>query len=201
MADGVHRNYQGFGYSGPFSLNTTHQANVYRVFNLTAFDTDTALNHYISSGIPAANITLAMPLYGVVFYNTEGLGKEFGIALERRTGSNGHVPVPLTIPYDELPQGAAQVLYDDNAKASYSYDSTQQILVSYDDVQSVTFKSQYTIARGLAGNVFYEARGDRALGNSSLVGTSSSVLVNLSNATNNLYYPTSQYDNIRAGIP
>ena len=177
---------------------------MYRVTNLTADDTDTALDHYIEAGFPAANITVAMPLYGVPFYNTDGLGQPFGFAKDtkerRRSGENGGTPVPVNILYNDLPPSGPTVFYDDNAKASYSYNSTERIFVSYDDVQSVTFKTQYAIARGLAGNVFYEARGDNALGNNSLVGTSSSVFVNLSNDTNNLYYPTSEYDNIRAGL-
>ena len=75
--NGALRNFLAFNYSGNFSLNATHDANVYPETNVTALDTDSALNYYLTSGIPSSNISLGIPLFGKSFENTTGLAQPF----------------------------------------------------------------------------------------------------------------------------
>ena len=132
------------------------------------------------------------------FQNTTGLAQPFNGVGPGGPVVAGDVPQNGSFYYNLLPLSGATVFYDDIAKASYSYDPDALELITYDDAQSATFKAQYAVARGLAGTFFFEARGDRPAGsNDSLVGTASVALGALNNDTNNLFYPTSQYGNIR----
>lgn len=179
-------------------MNATHQANVYQRTNVTVLDTDSALNYYLSSGLQAANISLGLPLFGKSFENTTGLAQPFDGVGPGGPVLAGDVQQNGSWYYSSLPRAGATVFYDDIAKASYSYDPAALELISYDDPQSATFKAQYAVARGLKGTFFFEARGDRPAGsNDSLVGTTAVALGVPTNDTNNLFYPTSQYNNIR----
>ena len=48
-------------------------------------------------------------------------------------------------------------MYDDVAKASYSYDAGNKELISYDTVTSAVSKAHYLVKKGLGGAVFWEA--------------------------------------------
>ncbi|KAI1469946.1 glycoside hydrolase family 18 protein [Daldinia caldariorum] len=185
-----------YDYSGSWDTVSGHQANVFSYESSTAskrLSTDDAVRHYESQGIHPQKILLGLPLYGRAFEGTSGLGQNY-----TSVGQGG--PQPGVYYYKELPKPGAAVVYDDVAKATYSYDAAARELVSYDDVRSVTYKSQYLRGRRLGGAFFWEASGDRggALG---LVNTMSKNLDWLDETPNNLYYPTSQYQNIRRGMP
>ena len=200
--NGALRNFLAFNYSGNFSLNATHDANVYPETNVTALDTDSALNYYLTSGIPSSNISLGIPLFGKSFENTAGLAQPFNGVGPGGPQPLGNGSVAGEWLYNSLPRAGASTFYDDTAQASYTYDPSTLELISYDNQQAGTFKAQYAVTRALGGAIFLEARGDQpAYSNGSLIGTVRNGLANLATTLNNLNYPTSQYDNIRTGNP
>ncbi|KAI8965943.1 glycoside hydrolase family 18 protein [Daldinia sp. FL1419] len=185
-----------YDYSGSWDTVSGHQANVFSYESSAAskrLSTDDAVRYYESQGIHPQKILLGLPLYGRVFEGTSGLGQNY-----TSVGQGG--PQPGVYYFKDLPKPGAQVVYDDVAKATYSYDPKAQELVSYDDVRSTTFKSQYLKWRRLGGAFFWEASGDKG-GAQGLVNTMSKNLDWLDESPNNLWYPTSQYRNIRWGMP
>ncbi|KAI0135550.1 glycoside hydrolase family 18 protein [Daldinia grandis] len=185
-----------YDYSGSWDTVSGHQANVFSYESSAAskrLSTDAAVQHYESQGIHPQKMLLGLPLYGRAFEGTSGLGQNY-----TSVGEGG--PQPGVYYYKDLPKAGAEVVYDDVAKATYSYDAAARELVSYDDVRSTTYKAQYLKWRRLGGAFFWEASGDRG-GARGLVNTMSKLLDWLDETPNNLYYPTSQYRNIRWGMP
>lgn len=185
-----------YDYSGSWDTVSGHQANVFSYESSAEskrLSTDAAVQHYESQGVHPQKILLGLPLYGRAFEGTSGLGQNY-----TSVGQGG--PQPGVYYFKDLPKPGAKVVYDDVAKATYSYDAAAKELVSYDDVRSTTYKAQYLKWRRLGGAFFWEASGDKG-GARGLVNTMSKHLDWLDETPNNLHYPTSQYRNIRWGMP
>jgi chitinase len=76
-------------------------------------------------------------------------------------------------------------------------------MVSYDSPEAVAAKLKYIADLGLGGAMWWEANGDKpenSTGSNSLVKAAVDEWVELESITNNLYYPESQYDNLRGGM-
>ncbi|KAK1976208.1 family 18 glycosyl hydrolase [Colletotrichum cereale] len=192
-------NLMAYDYAGSWDANSGHQANLYPNPSnpiSTPFSTDAAVNDYLRAGVPASKIVLGMPIYGRSFQQTNGIGQTFS-GVGSGSWENG------VWDYKALPRAGGAELYDSTAVASYSYDSTSKELISYDTPAVVRTKVSYIRDKGLGGSMFWEASGDRTDGGS-LLATSFEALGG-SNAQdkslNQLSYPNSQYDNIRAGVP
>ncbi|KAI1428378.1 glycoside hydrolase superfamily [Xylaria sp. FL1777] len=185
-----------YDYTGNWTTRSGHQANVFaNKANeaSTPLNTNDAVRYYQSQGISGRKIVIGSPLYGRSFDGTSGLGQNY-----TSLGTGG--PQPGVWYYKDLPRAGAREKFDDVAKATYSYDPTARELISYDDVRSTAFKASYVRNRQLGGAFFWEASGDRE-GRESLVKTMSRTLDWLERTPNNLRYPTSQYTNIRLGMP
>jgi chitinase len=50
--------------------------------------------------------------------------------------------------------------FDDSAKAPWLYDATKQIMISYDDAESLAIRGKYVEDRGLGGVMVWELSGD-----------------------------------------
>ncbi|OTB08812.1 glycoside hydrolase family 18 protein [Hypoxylon sp. CI-4A] len=188
-------NLMAYDYSGSWDTVSGHQSNVFAYDDDDDDDepsatvrtsTDEAVRHYEARGVHPRKILVGVPTYGRSFEGTSGLGRSY-------TGVGVWY-------YRDLPRPGADVVYDDVAKATYSYDAAAGELVSYDDVRSAAYKAEYLARRRLGGAFFWEASGDRA-GAQSLVNTVSKRLDWIDETQNNLHYPTSQYRNIRWGMP
>ncbi|TGJ84836.1 hypothetical protein E0Z10_g3925 [Xylaria hypoxylon] len=185
-----------YDYTGSWTPRSGHQANVFaNKANeaSTPLNTNDAVRYYESQGIKGQKIVIGSPLYGRSFNGTSGLGENY-------TSIGTGDPQPGVWYYKDLPKAGARELFDDVAKATYSYDQSARELISYDNVRSTAFKANYVRDRRLGGAFFWEASGDRADGRS-LVKTMSRTLHWLDRTPNNLRYPTSQYMNIRFGMP
>ncbi|KAI1260991.1 glycoside hydrolase family 18 protein [Xylariaceae sp. FL1019] len=185
-----------YDYSGSWDVTSGHQANVFADKGNTAatkISTNDAVQYYESQGISSQKIVMGLPLYGRSFEGTSGLGQNY-----TNVGSGG--PQAGVWYYKQLPKRGAKEQFDDVAKATYSYDPSIRELISYDNVRSTTFKAHYVSARRLGGAFFWEASGDRS-DSKSLISTMAHTLGWLDSTPNNLRYPTSQYHNIRSGMP
>jgi len=50
--------------------------------------------------------------------------------------------------------------WDEEAQAPYLYNATDSIMVSYDDTVSVRLKTEYAMAKGLGGIMFWQLGND-----------------------------------------
>lgn len=190
-------NLMSYDYAGSWSNTSGHQANIYfdsSNMDATPYSTDQAVEAYLAKGIAPSSILMGLPLYGRSFEETSGLGDTYN-----GVGPGDGIFGLGQWRYKDLPRSGATEDFDNVASATYSYDSSTDELISYDNVRSTVVKSAYLKGKGLGGAMFWSADSDKT-GSDSLVATMADQLGDLDGSENLLDYPTSQYDNIRGGM-
>jgi GH18 family chitinase len=106
-----------------------------------------------------------MPLYGHAFTNTTGLGQPYN--------GNGKGSFEAGI-YDfkDLPLEGATEYWDEEAYATYSYDNSTGMLISYDTVELALTKVDYIQQNKLGGAMWWEVSGDKTGGGSIITNVS-----------------------------
>ncbi|OAA65146.1 chitinase [Akanthomyces lecanii RCEF 1005] len=186
-------NLMAYDYSGSWDKVTGYVANIgfkSTNMNATRFATETALKAYVDGGAPVSKIVLGLPTYGRAFEQTDGIGMPF-------TGIGQGIWEEGVWDYKVLPKQNAHVFCDYEVRGCYSFDPKAKELISFDTSQIVSSKVAWLRREGLAGSIFWEASGDRS-DEDSLIATSYHALSAIDDSSNQLEYPDSMYDNIRA---
>ncbi|OAX82812.1 hypothetical protein ACJ72_02831 [Emergomyces africanus] len=202
-------NLMAYDYSGGWDKIAGHQANLELSQanpKSTPFSTKAALDFYLGEGgVPPSKLVMGMPLYGRAFANTDGPGTPF-----QGTGGEGSFEVGIW-DYKALPlQGSEEKIEHvggGGCGASWSYNPSARLLVSYDTLQMGEEKAKYIVDKGLGGGMWWESSGDRDPKSArkekgSLIGAFfEGVGGKLEKSENSLAYPESQYDNLKAQFP
>ncbi|KAF9355649.1 hypothetical protein BGX34_010332 [Mortierella sp. NVP85] len=182
-----------YDLAGSWSSTAGHQSNLYG----GEANIHKAIEHYRSQGIPSHKIVMGLPIYGRAFQNTDGIGHPFE-GIGQGTWEQG------VYDYKALPLAGAVEYYDSETVSSYSYDPDKRELITYDTPLVIDRKAEYIAHNRLGGAMFWESSSDHKGDNDrSLTGTVSSTLrrhAPLDTSLNHLDYPTSIYDNVRAGF-
>lgn len=180
-------NMMAYDYSGSWDTLTGHNANWDPSASnpsSTPYNTRQAISYYTANGVAANKIVVGMPLYGRAFANTDGPGRPFN-GNGQGTWEAGYVFFTYVYrlglisrsvyDYKALPQAGATVYTDSQITASYSYDSAQRFLVSYDTPDIIRKKTDFIKNQGLGGGMWWESSADKK-GSESLISTVSSLV-------------------------
>ncbi|KAI5793879.1 glycoside hydrolase superfamily [Peziza echinospora] len=192
-------NLMAYDFSGAWDSTSGHQSNLYKSTTnptSTPFSTADAVDYYISHGVTPSKIILGMPLYGRSFVDTDGPGTKYATT-GAGSWENG------IWDYSVLPQSNAELFYDEESGATWSYDNRTRTMMSFDTAEMQKVKAGYVLEKGLGGAMWWESSSDKKIGSgASLIET----VVNefggpkskmLDDSLNTLSYPKSKYDNIR----
>ena len=151
---------------------------------------------------------IGVPLYGRSFLNTDGPGTPF-------EGVGGGTWEKGIYDYRTLPLPGAEMNYDKDATASWSYDGgSKREMISFDDEKIAERKGEWVMEEGLRGCMFWELSGDKGgtrdgietgpgkdpQPGESLVSVVKKAFGTLDQSSNWLQYEGSQYDNMRKGM-
>lgn len=134
-----------------WSEKTGYHLNLYGANGDTSLNADEILIHYIRGGVHPQKLVMGMPLYGRSFYSPSraNIGSHF----------NKKLPLPTDIvDYRDIPYDNEE--YDRAKVAAYTYDDEQEILITYDNPQSVAEKAKYVERLNLRGGFWWDLKGE-----------------------------------------
>lgn len=151
---------------------------------------------------------MGIPLYGRSFMNTDGPGKPFQ-GVGQGSWEQG------VYDYRALPLPGHHLFNDQEHIASWTYDYQSKELISFDSEQVAHWKGEYIRRENLGGSMFWELSGDKgssrdgmeggrgkeAQHGRSLIAVVKEAMGGLDQSPNWLSYESSQFDNMRQGMP
>lgn len=183
-------NMMCYDFTGAWSDVTDHQSNLYgrdsKVDSVVK-----AVDYAIASGAGRRKIVIGLPIYGRGFAQTSGLTKSF-------SGGGSGSWEPGIYDYKVLPLAGCRPLWEPVANASFCYDSSKRILISYDTPTSISYKLQWVLQSGLGGVMFWELSADQPFSSEQSLQRMINIWLApyLDMTPNQLCYPMSPYGNI-----
>lgn len=154
-------NLMTYDYHASWDGITGQNSPLYDTNNPT-FNADASVTAWIGAGAPASKILLGLGFYGHNFQLTDPSSNGLGAASSgpgdagpytKQAGFNSYLEI-----CSNLAQGGWTTVYDDSQVCPYSYSGDQW--VGYDNVQSITAKTQYAVSKGLAGVMMWAIDND-----------------------------------------
>jgi len=114
-----------------------------------------AADYYMSRGVPSTKIFIGAAYYSRGFANTDGIGKNASGGSPDQSWEKG------VVDYKDLPKAGAVEMFDNEAKAAYSYDASKRVVNSYDNKESIIEKCKIVYEKNLGGIIVWENSGDK----------------------------------------
>lgn len=130
----------------------------------SVFNADTAVQGHLNAGVPANKLVLGIPFYGRGWDGANNAGN--GQYQSASGASSVGTWEAGSFDYYDLEanyinKNGYTRYWNDTAKVPYLYNASNRRFISYDDPQSIGYKTDYIKNRGLAGAMFWELSGDR----------------------------------------
>jgi chitinase len=106
-------------------------------------------------GIPAEKINLGVPFYAHTFSNCTELHAPHAGSDTVHFSKDGAFYYDIVTTMDKFTRR-----WDDRAKAPYLVSTNWNMLVSYDDEESIHYKAQYVVDNNVRGLIIWEITGD-----------------------------------------
>jgi len=136
-------------------VQTSHQTNARKSsFGVPNYSCEQAADAWIAKGVPSTKILIGAVMYSRGFANTAGLGQTASGVVSDMSWEAG------CCDYKTLPRPGATEFWDDEAKATYSYDPVEKIFNSYDTIASIQEKCKLVNEKNLKGIIVWEGSAD-----------------------------------------
>jgi chitinase len=128
-----------------------------------SLNVDAAMQAYLAAGIPADKLVVGVPFYG---RGWSGVADVQNGLFQVADGVPPGTWEPGAFDYEDL---AANYLptytryWSDEAQVPWLYNADQQIMITYDDPDSMQAKAAYVQREGLGGIMFWELSGDTSV--------------------------------------
>ena len=145
-----------YDFKGSWDLKDVgHQANP-RKCSTSSYSCEQAADFYLSKGVPSNKLLIGYVAYSRGWQGSSALGQP-------ATGNSPDTQFAAEqgiCAYHMLPRPGAVEMWDNDAKAHYSYDASKKIINTYDTVESVAEKCKIVNEKNLKGLIVWEAAGD-----------------------------------------
>jgi chitinase len=119
------------------------------------FSVEEMVDALLLAGIESTKIFIGVAFYSRGFGGTDGPGKSASAPSPDKSWEDGIVD------YKSLPVSGAVEYWDQQSMSVFSYDKDKRIYNSYDNINSVYYKSKYVFDKNLGGILVWESSGDR----------------------------------------
>jgi chitinase len=191
--------FMAYDYSGSFEKTAGHMSNLFpdsKNPTTTPFNTEAAMDFYLNVGkVNPSKINLGLPLYGRSFVQTQGPGT----AIDQQQSAHFGAAGDGTFQYKELPLPGSRVVELPDIGASYMYNADEEFMITYDTPNIARQKAKWIKEKGLGGAMYWDVACDKK-GNDSIVATVIQELGQLEKSKNHLWYPDSEWANIKNGM-
>ncbi len=146
-------NVMCYDYYNGWHYQTGHQGNLYKS-NKEKFggnSSNEAIERHLKAGVPAHKLIMGIPFYGRKWQGVTPINN--GLYQNAKTGSTIVATWKIK---EEIASGKFKKLYDDSAKASYLWNATDSIFISWETPKEVKLKSKFIKEKGLGGAMFWE---------------------------------------------
>lgn len=156
-------NVMTYDFHGSWEKVTGHNAPMYMGKgdpSPAGWSTDGAVRAYLEGSVPASKIVAGAAFYG---RGWSGVGSKDDGLYQPASGPSPGTHEQGILDYHDI---AANYLptftrkFDAEAKVPWLYNAARQIMISYDDVESLKIRSQYVKDEGLGGLMIWELSGD-----------------------------------------
>jgi chitinase len=139
-----------FHHSGLFAGSENSRLNAEAV---KYANSDAAVQRYLDQGVRPEQIVLGVPFYGQIWANVPNENDGLYQRYKGRPVEDG------TVSYREIEEhylrGDARH-WDNQVKVPWLYDKKTNIMISYEDSESITVKARYVIEKHLGGMMFWD---------------------------------------------
>lgn len=146
-------NIMCYDYFNGWMHQTGHHANLYpsKKDKYSVNSGVEAIDRHLKAGVPADKLVMGIPFYGrqwaKVSSTKDGLYEP---------AKEGGMIVAYWDILAKIKTGKYKEMYDESAKASYVWNATDNIFISYDTPKDVALKAKYIKEKGLGGAMFWE---------------------------------------------
>jgi len=159
-------NVMSYDFNGSWNKRTGHNAPLYMNHDAGTpeFNANSAVDEYLESGLSPAKLVLGVGFYGRGWSNVEPNNKDGALFAPANGASPGTWEAGV-LDYSDIVENYENKngytkYWDDVSKVPYLYNPEKKIFVSYDDMQSMCYKSGYINDRNLGGAMVWEASSD-----------------------------------------
>ncbi len=156
-------NVMTYDFHGGWEKTTGHNSPLHRSKgdpSPVGWDTDAAVRAYLAGSVPASKVVVGGAFYG---RGWAGVPATNDGLFQSATGPSPGTWEQGVLDYHDI---AANYLptftrkWDDEAKVPWLYSASRQIMISYDDAESLKVRSEYVNEKGLGGVMVWELSGD-----------------------------------------
>ncbi|WP_211746636.1 glycoside hydrolase family 18 protein [Paenibacillus sp. Marseille-Q4541] len=137
---------------GGFQTLTGHHTNLYTsTGDLFRISVDASVQIFMNAGVPAHKLVIGAAFYSRMWKNVPSTNSGY---LQMSPSSGGYGPNYGKLVQEYIGGGTFTRYWDDEAKAPFLFDGST--FITYDDPESLSYKSTYVREKNLAGIMFWE---------------------------------------------
>lgn len=146
-------NVMGYDYYQGWMFQTGHHANLYpsdkeKYGGNSGVE---AIDRHIKAGVPTEKLVLGIPFYGRQWEKVAPTD----VPLYASANQGGYIISYWEI-LEKLKSGKYEKMYDASAKASYLWNASENVFISWETPKEIQLKAEYIKEKGLGGAMFWE---------------------------------------------